>query len=209
MSTTLTRKEKRTLARRNQILDAAAKVFAENGFQKSTTREIAEAADISEGTIYNYFENKDDLLLSLLDRITDTQGRPSQYEDMLEDDFEEATIELATRRIQAMGQDYETFLAVLPEILANPDLRERYRRQILDPIAEVTEKHIRQRIERGEVRAIDPALFTRFAMCLNQGMLVMLMLGDPVMWQAWEDREKFAEDLVRFMFEGIRPDEPE
>ncbi len=205
MSTTLSRKEKRAFARRNQILDAAAKVFAENGFQKSTTREIAEAADISEGTIYNYFENKDDLLIGLLDRIAGTQVRATQYEAMLDEDFEEATIKMATRRLLAMGQDYDTFLAVLPEILANPGLRERYRQQIMDPIAQATEEHIRQRIERGELRALDPALYTRFTLCVNQGMLVMLILGDPVMWKAWENRENFAEALVRFIFEGIRP----
>jgi AcrR family transcriptional regulator len=85
----LSRKEKRTLARRNQILDAATKVFAEKGFQKATTREIAEAAEISEGTIYNYFETKDDLLLGLLDRIADIQNRPAQLEQALGRNFEE------------------------------------------------------------------------------------------------------------------------
>ncbi|MFL7790868.1 MAG: helix-turn-helix domain-containing protein, partial [Anaerolineae bacterium] len=42
-------------ARRNQILDAAAAVFAEKGFHRTTTKEIASRAGIAEGTIYNYF----------------------------------------------------------------------------------------------------------------------------------------------------------
>ncbi len=45
-------------ARRNQILDAAAKVFAEKGFHPTTIKDIAAEAGIAHGTIYNYFENK-------------------------------------------------------------------------------------------------------------------------------------------------------
>ena len=48
-------------ARRNQILDAAAAVFAEKGFHRATTKEIAKTAGVSEGTIYNYFASKADL----------------------------------------------------------------------------------------------------------------------------------------------------
>ena len=49
--------------RRTQILEAAAAVFAEKGFHKATTKEIARVAGISEGTIYNYFAQKRDLHL--------------------------------------------------------------------------------------------------------------------------------------------------
>jgi TetR/AcrR family fatty acid metabolism transcriptional regulator len=50
--------------RRRAILEAAVGVFARRGFFNSRTREIAEAAGIAEGTIYLYFEGKDDLLLT-------------------------------------------------------------------------------------------------------------------------------------------------
>ena len=42
-------------ARRNQILDAATKVFAEKGFHSTTIKDIAREAGIADGTIYNYF----------------------------------------------------------------------------------------------------------------------------------------------------------
>ena len=45
-------------ARRTQILMGAAQVFAKKGFHKATTKEIAQAAGVAEGTIYNYFKNK-------------------------------------------------------------------------------------------------------------------------------------------------------
>ena len=56
-------------ARRNQILDAAAKVFADKDFHLTTIKEIAVEAGIAPGTIYNYFENKPALLIGLFDRM--------------------------------------------------------------------------------------------------------------------------------------------
>ena len=51
--------------RRTQILSAAARVFAEKGFERATIRSIARAAGVSEGSIYIYFKNKQDLLIHL------------------------------------------------------------------------------------------------------------------------------------------------
>src|SRR5688500_20190276 len=51
-------------ARRRAILDSAVRVFAENGFFAARIRDIAAGAGVAEGTIYLYFEGKDDLLLT-------------------------------------------------------------------------------------------------------------------------------------------------
>jgi TetR/AcrR family fatty acid metabolism transcriptional regulator len=51
-------------ARRRAILAAAVEAFAEQGFFASRTRDIAARAGVAEGTIYLYFDGKDDLLLS-------------------------------------------------------------------------------------------------------------------------------------------------
>lgn len=51
--------------KRKRILEAAESLFAKNGFNKSTMVEIAEKAKVAEGTIYEYFKTKDDLLLSI------------------------------------------------------------------------------------------------------------------------------------------------
>jgi len=52
-------------ARRNQILDAATKVFAEKGYHLTTIKDIATEAGIADGTIYNYFEDKDAILAAI------------------------------------------------------------------------------------------------------------------------------------------------
>ncbi|TSB45978.1 TetR/AcrR family transcriptional regulator [Alkalicoccobacillus porphyridii] len=49
----------------NQILNAAVHVFAENGYHKSQVSKIAKAANVADGTIYLYFKNKEDILISL------------------------------------------------------------------------------------------------------------------------------------------------
>ena len=50
-----------------RILSAAARVFAEKGFYNSKISQIAKLANVADGTIYLYFENKDDILISLFE----------------------------------------------------------------------------------------------------------------------------------------------
>jgi len=50
-----------------RILKAAVKVFAEKGFYNSRVSEIAKEANVADGTIYLYFKNKDDILISLFE----------------------------------------------------------------------------------------------------------------------------------------------
>jgi AcrR family transcriptional regulator len=55
--------------RRRQIADAAMRLFIRNGFHKTTTRQIARAADISIGSLYEYFNCKEDILYVVCDFI--------------------------------------------------------------------------------------------------------------------------------------------
>lgn len=62
------RKEREKEHRRDVILDAAQTVFFERGLQNSTMDEIAEAAELSKGTLYLYYKSKEDLYLSVMMR---------------------------------------------------------------------------------------------------------------------------------------------
>ena len=55
--------------RRRQIVDAAVTLFIQNGFHKTTTRQIAQAAGISIGSLYEYIATKDDVLYLVCDAI--------------------------------------------------------------------------------------------------------------------------------------------
>jgi len=52
-------------AKRQVIIDAAVDVFSRHGFQNSTISKIASKANVAEGTIYQYFKNKEDLFFSI------------------------------------------------------------------------------------------------------------------------------------------------
>lgn len=54
-----------------RILDAALEVFADKGFYEAKVNDIARVAGVADGTIYLYFKNKDDLVISLVDSVFD------------------------------------------------------------------------------------------------------------------------------------------
>ena len=54
----------------HRILEAAAKVFANQGFHQSTVAQIAKEAGVADGTIYLYFKNKDDILVQFFSHRT-------------------------------------------------------------------------------------------------------------------------------------------
>jgi AcrR family transcriptional regulator len=63
------RKEREKERRKQQILVAAKRVFSEKGFNKATMEDIAHEAELSPGTLYLYFKNKEELYASLSLRI--------------------------------------------------------------------------------------------------------------------------------------------
>jgi len=62
------RKEREKEHRREEILNAAQKTFFEKGLQSATMDEIAEAAELSKGTLYLYYSSKEDLYLAVMMR---------------------------------------------------------------------------------------------------------------------------------------------
>lgn len=61
---------KRNTKKYHQILEAAVKVFAEQGFFQSTVAQVAKRAGVADGTIYLYFKNKDDILIQIYEYKT-------------------------------------------------------------------------------------------------------------------------------------------
>jgi AcrR family transcriptional regulator len=61
--------------RRETLVNAAISVFVEKGFHNATVRDIGRAANMTQGTIYNYVRSKDDILYLVCDRIV------SEYND--------------------------------------------------------------------------------------------------------------------------------
>ena len=63
----LSRRDREKLRNKEAILEAAVHLFAQKGFAETKLEDVAALAEFGKGTLYNYFENKDDLLLSAFD----------------------------------------------------------------------------------------------------------------------------------------------
>ena len=60
------RRERKKSAVRSRIIAAAIALFSRNGIEKVTVEQIAEAADIGKGTVYNYFDTKEDIIVAFM-----------------------------------------------------------------------------------------------------------------------------------------------
>src|ERR1700722_12170278 len=76
-------------ATRQRILQAARQLFAAKGFDASTTRDIADAAGIATGTLFNYFATKEAVLASLVAEAANEAHQESEARTLAGDSFEE------------------------------------------------------------------------------------------------------------------------
>jgi AcrR family transcriptional regulator len=165
-------------ARREQIVEAATRVFAEKGFRRATTREVAREAGISEGTIYNYFEDKDALLMAILDKLNETERRAEDFEEGMATDFRGFLRGYLRRRMSLIWENRDVFRVVLSEMLVNAELRNLYLRRVVEPAMRIAEENFRSRMEQGEVRETDAPLAMRSVAGAVLGVLVLGLLGD-------------------------------
>jgi AcrR family transcriptional regulator len=196
------RRERRISARRRQIIDAAARLFAEKGFHRTTTHDIALAADVSEGTLYNYFESKDELLLAIMDMLSDLPGLSECYDDGVPVDAREFLVDmLRTRRV--MIDQYGPMLqSVLSEILVNPELRKQYYQELVIPGMLLLSAHLQARIDAGQIRSLQTPFAVRLLLSLMLGFYVLEVLGDPIIQLQWEEMSQFIANLI---YEGAAP----
>jgi AcrR family transcriptional regulator len=68
------RREERKAQNRAKLLEAARKVFAEKGYGEATARDIVRETDLATGTFYNYFDDKQDAFMALLEEMSE-KGR--------------------------------------------------------------------------------------------------------------------------------------
>jgi len=92
---------------RESILDSAIKVFARTGFYKAKAAEIAQKADVAVGTIYNYFKNKDDILISIFNERIGELTQSIQNAMGPADDPDKKLAIILEATIDALEQDRE------------------------------------------------------------------------------------------------------
>jgi AcrR family transcriptional regulator len=189
-------------ARRNQILDAAAEVFSQKGFHRATTKEIARTAGVSEGTIYNYFDSKGDLLIGMMSRIAQAMDLDWMIEGAFPDDPRAFLVALLRYRQSFVKQYAPVMRTIMSEILIDAELGGRYYRELVLPVMDMAERQVEARIEAGQLRPLNAPLFARMLVVINIGLFLGFFLGDPVVESEWE---KLVEVVVDLLFDGIGP----
>lgn len=175
-------KQKTAALRRQHILQAAARRFAETGYQRTTIRDIATEAGVADGTIYNSFANKAELLLALLDPLQERMpdGEGGRIPTLAEGP--EAIAELLRDRWAVLTPDALDLLrVVMSEGLVDRAVGEAFVARILGPAIQPLEKAL------IEARVQDAPLAARCAVAAFLGLAVLRMLGDPVLEAAGDD----------------------
>ena len=197
---TSTRRDRRIDRQRRQIMDAAARVFAEKGYAATTTKDIALAADIGESTLYNYFESKRDILLGI-----------AAYQAALLDAVFQKAVKLETR--QQMVEIFVTVMdiileqqhyirALIGEAWVNDDILYNHLVRRLTQISEFLEAFISTKVASGAFRPIDPKLGARMVIAVFIGAILPALRGvepqpDPA------QRHQLAETIISLWMDGV------
>lgn len=154
-------KRKRGLETTRQILDIAADLFARNGYDGVSVREIAEKAGIKDSSIYNHFKSKADILETLFDEFTKLvpESRPSDEEidKMLmlmepEEVFKNIVFHVGK---SVRGTLSNTAMIIHHEKFRNSRAAEMYYKYIVNEPAGYYESLINKMIERKMVKPVD------------------------------------------------------
>ena len=187
-------------ARRDQILDAATEVFASKGFHRATIQDIADAAALSHGAIYNYFDSKDALLMGVLARLAKLRKLDLGLMQSLQADTHEFLTEIFRQRVHLIEKNQETIRAVLPEMLTDPELHDTFYEQFVQPTEAVLERYLQAQILLGKMEQVDVKLTARIVHSLFIGLIIMRILDDETLLAGWEE---LPEMLTTLVFEGL------
>ncbi len=184
-------------ARRNQILDAAAKVFAEKGFHAATIKDIATVAGIAHGTVYNYFENKTALLLGIFDlmKASVIQENIPLAPDGL--DFRTFIRTFIALPLMSLKKDnFALFRIVVSEMMVNEELRTLYYKQSLEPTLIFAEAFFQEHAAQWGLSPKKSKLTGRAISSKILGLVLEYIMGDTTLSTQWEELPDFLTDLI-------------
>ena len=197
-TTSTTRKERRIAARKAQILDAAATIFSQKGYETATTKEIAEAADLSEGTLYNYFQNKQELLIGVAQEYVNEVA--ADIESIQGEGFEDMLAQLMANRFRR-GRERRLFMLFLYESRQNPDVHRYYVEEAIFRIIDVTEQRVATLIAAGKMRPVDPVVAGRMMCATIMGFAALFELGVPI---SDATAEQLGQEITNIYVNGLR-----
>jgi len=194
------RRQRRIDRRRREIIDATVRIIAEQGYANTTTKAIADAADIAEGTLYNYFESKRDILLGILQQF-------QQEADELLDEIE--SLEWAADPVAIVEWGLNLLLTRLPftrvlfaESWTDDDLLREYAIERVMVVYRRVKSFLVGKMKSGAFRSVDPDLATKMVLglCLAPVLPVMRGVAEP---PSSEELHAMAAAAVDLMMHGL------
>ncbi len=201
------RREREKQMRRESIIDAAEKMFFAKGIAASTVDEIAEASELSKGTVYLYFKTKEELYMAIVERCM------HQLIDM----FHEAvgSAESGLEKVKALGKAMFAYYEKCPchfsalfyhheNVPMELDLDDPHLVPLVEDMntmAEVSFEAIRIGVADGTIRPdLDPkkASFAIYSMVL--GLIRMVAVEDKYLLKKFGLNGK---DLIAYAFDLI------
>jgi AcrR family transcriptional regulator len=169
-----------TTERREQILDAAEKVFNRLGFNKARMDDIVVESGLSKGALYWYYKSKDAIILALLDRVF--VGEMAQFEKLV--DAEGTASERLDQLTRVVVQDMARFKHLMPLIYEFVALAAR-RKSVRTKLSGYYQRYhrllsqiLQQGLDSGEFVDLDPDETALAFIGLGEG-LAMLWFVDP------------------------------
>src|SRR5579863_2198540 len=145
--------------RREQIIDAALRVFSQKGFTSATNKTIAHEAGITPGLIYYYFESKEKLLEAVIENRSPLRLTTSllpQIATMPPELFLRFLIRQVLGIIE--GENFVQLIRVMvPEIIRNPEITPMVAAFIQRILGFLT-SYFESKMETGELRSTDASL---------------------------------------------------
>lgn len=145
---------------RARILLSARRLFANQGYDGTTTRDLAQAAGVAEGTLFRHFTNKKAILVEVV-----TQGWVEILTDLLTELSEmgsyKAVAKVMHRRMLHFHENADLLKVCFMESQFHPDLRDRIQREIIDKMMDVAEAFFQTAMDRGVYRRMDPKIVAR------------------------------------------------
>ncbi len=142
---------------RSRILQAAQKLFAHQGYDGTTTRDLATAAGVAEGTLFRHFANKKAILIELA-----TQGWVEILTDLLTELSEmgsyKAVAQVMRHRMMNIHQNVDMLKVCFMEAQFHPELRDRIQAEVISKMTDVAEAFFQTAMDRGIYRRINPKI---------------------------------------------------
>jgi AcrR family transcriptional regulator len=189
------------LETRTRILQAAQRLFARHGYDGTTTRDLAEAAGVAEGTIFRHFETKKAILVEVA-----TQGWVEILTDLLTELSEmgsyKAIAQVMRKRMLNLHQNSDLLRVCFMEAQFHADLRDRIQAELIVKMTGVAEAFFQTAMDQGIYRKMNPHIVAQVFL----GMFTIAGFSrDTVMAEgaSVQEMQEMAEGIADIFLNGV------